>query len=446
MISSDDALSEPEDSSSPPKTPDGLTTVDLRLDDEEPVTGSPKLALATAPAETNPVPALSEPSKIDISIKQYEKRGEGMNAYIVYKIATTAENVLGFANKEYEVWRRFSDFLGLHEKLMEKYFHKGVMIPAAPEKSIAALTKTIMNHSTDEHTTNDFAERRARILQRFCTRIARHPKLVSDCDFRDFLTVAAPLPKATSTSTLSGASVKRMFKNFGEVFSKMAYHMDENDRWFESSQQQMEDMEQTLNKLLRAVEMVGGNRRELAAGTELFSKALSMLASCEENTGLARVLSHLTETHENVAQLHGAQSELDHALLIEVIQEQLSYLMVMKELFFERVKVWQNWQAAQQNLTKKREQKARYELARKMDKVSQIRDELTTAEQQVDDVEREFAEVSKVIRGEYERYLTERRDDIHSMFVQYIEGLLETQKRLLQQWERFAPETRAIVI
>uniref|UniRef100_A0A158R3R3 PX domain-containing protein n=1 Tax=Syphacia muris TaxID=451379 RepID=A0A158R3R3_9BILA len=426
-------------------TSDELTTVDLRLDDDEPETGSPKLALSSSVGEPVSMVSFAESSKLEISIKYYEKRGEGMNAYIVYKVVTKAENVLNFANKEYEVWRRFSDFLGLHEKLMEKYFHKGIMVPPPPEKSLTALTKTIMNHSGDEHITHDFAERRSRALQRFCIRIARHPKLVSDNDFRDFLVVAAPLPKATSTAALSSASVKRMFKNFGEVFSKMAYHMDENDRWFENAQQQMEDMEQTLTKLLRAVEMIGSNRHELASGTELFSKALSMLASCEENTGLSRVLSHLTETQEKVSHWHVNQSELDHALLIEVIQEQLSYLMVMKELFFERVKVWQNWQTAQQNLSKKREQKARYELARKMDRVAQMRDELTNAEQQVDDVEREFAEVSKVIRGEYERYLSERKADIHSMFVKYVEGLLETQKVLLQQWERFAPETKAVV-
>lgn len=92
----------------------------------------------------------------------------------------------------------------------------------------------------------------------------------------------------------------------------------------------MDDMEQTLTKLLRAVEMVGSYRHELAGGTELFSKALSMLASCEENTGLARVLSHLTEAQESVAHFHSVQSERDQSLFIEVIQEQLNYLLVMK--------------------------------------------------------------------------------------------------------------------
>jgi len=35
-----------------------------------------------------------------------------------------------------EVYRRFSDFLGLHEKLVVKHLHQGRIIPPAPEKSV----------------------------------------------------------------------------------------------------------------------------------------------------------------------------------------------------------------------------------------------------------------------------------------------------------------------
>jgi sorting nexin-1/2 len=34
------------------------------------------------------------------------------------------------------VMRRFSDFLGLHDKLVETYMHQGRIIPPAPEKSV----------------------------------------------------------------------------------------------------------------------------------------------------------------------------------------------------------------------------------------------------------------------------------------------------------------------
>lgn len=67
-------------------------------------------------------------------------------------------------------------------------------------------------------------------------------------------------------------------------------------------------------------------------------------------------------------------------------------------------------------------------------------------EQNVDEAEREFAEVSKTIRGEYERYLSERKTDLAAILSQYINGLLDTQYALLEQWEKFAPEAHAIAI
>ncbi|KAK5964345.1 hypothetical protein GCK32_020487, partial [Trichostrongylus colubriformis] len=110
-----------------------------------------------------------------------------MNAYIVYKLITKSEGVPGISDKVHEVWRRFSDFLGLHDKLFEKYISKGVIVPAAPEKSIAAMTKT--KTTSDPATSREVAVRRARQLERFIRRVVQHPKLRVDCDVRDFLTL-----------------------------------------------------------------------------------------------------------------------------------------------------------------------------------------------------------------------------------------------------------------
>lgn len=62
----------------------------------------------------------------------------------------------------------------------------------------------------------------------------------------------------------------------------------------------------------------------------------------------------------------------------------------------------------------------------------------------MDEVEKEFSEVSKVIRGEYEMFLVERKNDMNGLFKQYLQELLETQKQLLKCWEIFAPETQSI--
>jgi len=61
-------------------------------------------------------------------------------------VAVLKTNIPDFRNTEMEVFRRFSDFLGLHEKLVEKHLHRGCIIPPPPEKSvIGMLTKNVDN-------------------------------------------------------------------------------------------------------------------------------------------------------------------------------------------------------------------------------------------------------------------------------------------------------------
>lgn len=41
-----------------------------------------------------------------------------------------------FRSKQFAVKRRFSDFLGLYEKLSEKHSQNGFIVPPPPEKSL----------------------------------------------------------------------------------------------------------------------------------------------------------------------------------------------------------------------------------------------------------------------------------------------------------------------
>ena len=60
-------------------------------------------------------------------------------------------------------------------------------------------------------------------------RIGDHQVLRTDPDFREFLELETDLPKATGTSALSSAGVKRLFSRVGETVNKMTYKMDETD-------------------------------------------------------------------------------------------------------------------------------------------------------------------------------------------------------------------------
>lgn len=98
---------------------------------------------------------------MDISISDPEKVGEGMSAYIAYNVTTKTTNP-SFKSPEITVRRRFSDFLGLHSRLSERYLEKGRIVPPAPEKSVVGMTKVKFSKSEDA----GFIERRRAALER----------------------------------------------------------------------------------------------------------------------------------------------------------------------------------------------------------------------------------------------------------------------------------------
>lgn len=110
---------------------------------------------------------------------------------------------------------------------------------------------TTVKFSKSEESNALFLERRQASLQRYLTRMAKHPVLRKDSDFIEFLenpnevhvetgsptkvcndlwAVSLPqLPKATETTALSGAGFMRLVKNVGQSISKIASKKNETD-------------------------------------------------------------------------------------------------------------------------------------------------------------------------------------------------------------------------
>ena len=172
---------------------------------------------------------------IEVSLAEPHKVGDGISSYLAYKM-TTRTNLNYFKREDFSVSRRFSDFLGLHEKLSEKYLCRGRVIPPAPEKSIVGSTKVKISSGSNEvlqqqaqncpaghsavsagspssggdaNSNTEFTARRRYALERFINRVAAHPVLRRDHIFIEFLESVRELPRATSTSALSTASVFR---------------------------------------------------------------------------------------------------------------------------------------------------------------------------------------------------------------------------------------------
>ncbi|XP_078687238.1 sorting nexin-2-like isoform X8 [Branchiostoma floridae x Branchiostoma belcheri] len=377
---------------------------------------------------------------LDIKVHDPGKVGDGMGAYMSYKV-TTQTSIPAFRRPSMTVTRRFSDFLGLHEKLSQKHVHVGRIVPPAPEKSVVGMTKIKM--SKEDTSSTEFVEKRRALLERFLQRISIHPVLQMDPDFRDFLE-QDELPRATSTSAVSGAGVLRLIKGVGDTLSKVTIKMDESDQWFEEKQNQVEALDQQLKKLHASVEALVTYRKELGISTAAFAKSTAMLSNSEEHTALSRALSQLAEVEEKIEQVHLEQADNDFFLLSELLKDYIGIIQSIRVVFHERVKSFHNWQNAQQNLAKKREQEAKFKQTGKTDKIAQAQEEIREWEGKVEKGREDFEEISKTIRTEIRRFETNRVKDFRNIIIKYMETLMNSQQQLIKYWEGFLPEAKAI--
>lgn len=181
-----------------------------------------------------------------VGITDPEKIGDGMNAYVAYKV-TTQTSLPMFRSKQFSVKRRFSDFLGLYEKLSEKHSQNGFIVPPPPEKSLIGMTKVKVGK--EDSSSAEFLEKRRAALERYLQRIVNHPTMVQDPDVREFLE-KEELPRAVGTQTLSGAGLLKMFNKATDAVSKMTIKMNESDIWFEEKLQEVECEEQRLRNCM----------------------------------------------------------------------------------------------------------------------------------------------------------------------------------------------------
>ncbi|XP_055352082.1 sorting nexin-2-like [Paramacrobiotus metropolitanus] len=383
---------------------------------------------------------------VTVTVSEPQKVNEGLQAYVQYKVSTET-NLAVFRRRKFSVVRRFSDFLGLHEKLQEKHVHVGRFVPPAPEKSVAGMAKVKMSKgdtTAPDGASGEFVERRRAALERFLARTAQHPVLRMDPDLREFLEMDETLPKASNTSAFSGAGVMRLFGKVGEQVTRITSKMEEKDEWFEEKTSQIDNMEMQLKKLHASVESLYHHRRDLANATGMFAKSAAMLANCEEHTSLSRALSQLAETEEKIDLLYQEQGTTDYYVLAEMLRDYIGLLTTVKEVLHQRTKIYANWTSAQSTLAKKREAKVKLELAGKHDKIQAASDEVREWEDKVEQGEKDFNDISKMIKKEMERFDKIRVKDFKETLVKYLEALMLHQQQLIKYWEAFLPEARSI--
>ncbi|XP_015260961.1 PREDICTED: sorting nexin-7 [Gekko japonicus] len=115
-----------------------------------------------------------------VTVDDPESHNAAIETFTTYRVVTKTTRG-EFDSSEYEVRRRYQDFLWLKGKLEEA--HPTLIIPPLPEKFIM---KGVMERFND-----DFIETRRKALHKFLNRVADHPTLTFNEDLKIFLTAQA---------------------------------------------------------------------------------------------------------------------------------------------------------------------------------------------------------------------------------------------------------------
>jgi sorting nexin-1/2 len=363
---------------------------------------------------------------------------------MTYRI-TTKTTLSIFKKPEFTVNRRFSDFLGLHTKLVQKHLHLGIIIPSPPEKDAVSMAKVKI--SKDETLPADFIDRRRALLERFLNRLVRHDKLIEDSDVREFLEMPNDLPKSKDTQALSGAGVLRALSNISSSVTKLATKTSEQDQWFEEKHTVVVDLQSHLKHTYNQFSTLFATRKEAGQALKQFSTSINHLATTEEQPSLSGALIEFANLEEKLDQINNDYTLKEYSILTELIKEYISLLDMILLVFNERIKLHQQWLQAEDTLKKKREAKTKLEQSPKgADKIPQAEMEIRDWEGKVEHSKEDFERISSTIKEEMEVFEQTRIEDFKKSIDDYLKNILEQQEKVLQLWEDYLPEANKITV
>ncbi|KAG2192052.1 hypothetical protein INT47_012301 [Mucor saturninus] len=411
---------------SPISTVDQLEQLSLSPSGEEPVTET------DTQSESLQVPKSGSRPYFSVSIEDPQKVGDAINAHIIYKVRTKT-NSPSYRSSEFVVARRYRDFLWLYNQLT--LGNPGVIVPPVPEKHALGRFQ------------DDFVESRRIALERCLQKIVAHPTLYGDPDLKVFLESESFNVEKRQRRAEPEASKMSFMRSFGETLSNAATSpftkFVEIDEWFESKKNQLDALEAQLKGLIKSVEGVVKQRKELGSATSDFGESMFPLASAELNHNLSTHLKVLGEIQKQMKALHEQQAQYDIITLENTIDEYIRIIGSIRIAFSARVKAYQTFQQADSELQRKMAlfEKLKVQLKNKPERLSSSQQELNEMKGRVEELQQEFQEISKTIKSELDRFDKEKVEDFRDSVEQFLRSMIEHQKQIIALWETYFEQT-----
>lgn len=360
----------------------------------------------------------------DITVGEPQKIGDVINPHIVYKVHIKT-NSTAFKSSDFTVQRRYRDFLWLYNQLTTH--NPGVIVPPVSEKHALGRFQ------------DEFVESRRIALERCLRKMTAHPMLYGDPDLKLFLeseSLVAEIKEKRQDSS------KGFMTKFGETLSSATTFtkVHETDEWFESRRTQLDVLDGQLKSLLKAIEAIIKQRRDLGVASSEFGESIVSLAGTELNKPLANSLLVLGNLKIRIKELHDKQAHMDVLTLEHTVDEYIRTIGSIKITFMTRAKFNQNMVQAQNDLSKKKanfDKMSQPSRKTKPERLQQLQHEITEAEQRVDGAKKDFEEISTLIRQEFDRFDREKVEDFKQSVEAFLASMVKHQREIVGLWENY---------
>ncbi|XP_067892966.1 sorting nexin-7 isoform X2 [Heterodontus francisci] len=378
-----------------------------------------------------------EPNGKDLFVKvdDPENHITAIETFVTYRI-TTKTTRSEFDSCEYEVRRRYQDFLWLKGKLEEA--HCTLIVPPLPEKFVM--------RGMVERFNEDFVAMRQKALHKFLNRIADHPILSFNEDFKIFLTVqelASHKKLGPGFISKMGGTVRavastvRSVKNRPDEFTSMGNYVDvfrlKMGTLDKISQRILKELKEHLAEMKEyspIYTLWSGSEQELAE--PLKGVASSIENCCKAIEGLTMGLTEdlLPALHEYVLCAETLKSVLKRRDLIQVDYESRVNALANKKAEREMLQhsdlsftfgafLGKNTEEMKQQ----KQQKIDHEIEELQADIGRLEDKLECA--------------SSNLKADWNRWSINMRNDLQSAFQNTAENNIHYFEKCLATWESF---------
>ncbi|KQK73649.1 Sorting nexin-7 [Amazona aestiva] len=342
-----------------------------------------------------------------ITVDDPESHITAIETFITYRVVTKTSRG-EFDSSEYEVRRRYQDFLWLKSKLEEA--HPTLIIPPLPEKFIM---KGMVERFSDE-----FIETRRKALHKFLNRIADHPTLTFNEDFKIFLTAQAW--ELSSHKKQGPGLLSRMGQTVRAVASSVRGGGVKNrPEMFTEMNSYMEAFSQKINVLDKIAHRIYKEEREYFNEMKEYGPIHTLWSASEEDIAesLKGVASCIDKCCKATEKKMAGLSEN----LLPILHEYVLYSEILMGVL-------------------KRRDQIQGELDSKVDANKKAEKDLFSEE--IGKLEDKVECANNALKADWDRWKQNMQFDMRSTFTNVAENNLRYYEECLATWESFLASQR----